>query len=134
MTTEIEITRHFVTFLSRGSFVPEATSMSIPTWDTDIAQDMAAGIVERYNTQPPFCFYFTTRGRGKNDLDSRIIRESSRYFINCQVRTLEEVRADPDSQILAANMASNEWDKVAATRKGLRWADPVLPDDVVLEN
>ena len=133
MTTKMEITQHFVTFLSPGSFVREEKTMPIAAWDTDTAQDLAADVVERHGARP-FCFYFTTRGRSQDDLDSSILKKSSRYFINCHVQTLEEVQADPASRILAANMESANWTRVATTRSGFIWTDRMLQGDAVLED
>ena len=125
------LTRHFVTFLAPGSLMQEESTMPIETWDTDAAQDMAAKIVERHGARP-FCFYFTTRGRQKDDLDSKVIKKSGRYFINCQLRTLEEVQADPENRILAANMENAGWQHVAITRNGWGWTQPFRQEDVIL--
>ena len=95
--------------------------------------DLAANITEPHGAQP-FCFYFTTRGRTKEDLDSRLVRKSGRYFLNCRTRTLEEVQADPESKLLAANMKSAGWKRVAATKTGPSWTQPIHPGDAVLKD
>jgi hypothetical protein len=125
--------KDFVVFFSPGTFVAETSEREIPSWDTDLAQKMARKITERYNATP-YAFQFVTRGRGPKDLDSKVVKKSPMYYINCKVETLEEIekRADPKEEILRANMRCNGWQKVVTTTKGWRWTQPLEKNDVVL--
>ncbi len=129
------IEKHFVTFYSPGTFVAEANVEEIDSWDVDEAQRRAKKVKQRYGAIP-YCFQFSTRTRGPDDLDSHVSKKSPMYFINCKVETLAEVEArnDPNEAILRSNMRGNNWDRIAITVKGWKWMQPVGPDDVVLEN
>lgn len=125
--------KHFVTFYSPGTFLAETTEKPIRSWSIPTAKKMAAQVVERYGAVP-YGFRFSTRTRGKDDLDSKVTERSPFYFINCKIETLEEIeqRADPKESTLLANMKCNGWDRVATTTKGWRWTQPVDDTDVVL--
>ena len=126
--------KHFVTFLSPGTFVAEDSTKSIESWDVKKAQQMAKKITERYNTIP-YAFYFTTRSRGKSDLDSHEIKRSPTYYLpHCRIETLEEVRQrnDPKERILLSNMECNGYDRIVRTTKGWRWTQPFEKDDVLI--
>lgn len=127
------IIKHFVTFLSPGTFVAEDRTKPIDSWDVPIAQAMAETITERYNAVP-YAFYFTTRTRGPDDLDSKVTATSPTYFIHCKVETLEEIeaRALPDEQILRSNMRGNGYKAVVVTTRGWKWTQPLRDGDVVL--
>lgn len=127
------IEKHFVTFLSPGTFMAENTTKSVENWDVAAAQAMAETITERYSAVP-YGFYFTTRTRGPDDLDSKVTATSPMYFIHCKVETLEEIeaRADPTEHILRTNMRVNGWKSVLVTTRGWRWTQPLRDGDVVL--
>ena len=128
-----EITKHFVTFYSPGTFVAETTERPIPSWDVTEAQRMARSIKERYGATP-YAFRFSTRSRGAKDLDSRVTRTSGFYYLHGKVETLAEIEArnDPNERILRDNMRGNGWDRVVTNTKGYRWTQPLEKDDVVL--
>ena len=63
MSTDTEMKRHYVTFMSPGTFVAEQTTKQVEAWDVKAAQKMAEGIEERYGAKP-YGFYFSTRERG----------------------------------------------------------------------
>ena len=129
------IEKHFVTFLSPGSFVAERTTKPVDSWDVPTAQAMAETITERYNAVP-YAFYFTTRARGPDDLDSKVTATSPFYFINCKVETLEEIvaRDDPNESILRSNMRGNGYKRIAVTTRGWKWTQPLQDGDIVLES
>ena len=126
--------RHFVTFFSPGTLVSEQTTRDIESWDVPKAQEMAQGITERYDAVP-YGFQFSTRTRNAEDLDSRVSKRSSMYYINCKVETLAEIekRNDPKEKILLENMRCNGWDSVVVSTKGWKWTQPLQGNDVVLE-
>lgn len=125
--------KHFVTFYSPGSFVAETTERPIDTWDVPTAQKMAKSIKERHGATP-YGFRFTTRGRGKDDLDSKVIATSPMHYLGGKVETLAEVEArnDPRDKILIQNMRGNGYERVVTTTNGYRWTQPLDKGDVVL--
>ena len=124
--------RHFVTFFSPGTFVAEATTKPIDSWDVEAAKEMAVSITERYNATP-YAFRFTTRSRSDADLDSKVVRNSPTYYLGGKIETLAEVEAREPGSILAGNMRCNGWDRIVTTTKGWKWSQPMEKDDVVLE-
>jgi hypothetical protein len=131
---KIEIEKHFVTFLSPGTFFSEDTTKPISKWDVDIAKDMARKIKERYNATP-YGFYFTTRSRGLKDLDSKVTATSPMYFLGGKVETLKQVkkRATSNDSILISNMECNGWKKIITNDNSWRVTQPFNSTDVVLE-
>lgn len=128
--------KHFVTFLSPGTFVAEQTSIEIDSWDIDSARKMAQGIVERYDATP-YGFCFTTRRRGPDDLDSHETARSGTYFLHGRIHTKAEVmaRSLPDEDILRSNMNGNGYEGVVMGVAGrysfcfpFRDGDVLLPD------
>lgn len=129
------VIKHFVTFYSPGTFVPESSSREIDSWDPTTALALAAGITERHGARP-YAFQFTTRSRGPEDLDSRVSQRSGFYYLpHCKVETLEEIRErdDPRDEILLSNMRCNKYDRVVTTTTGWKTTLPLGEDDVVLE-
>lgn len=126
--------KHYVTFLSPGTFVAEETTKEIACWDVALAKRMAKKITERHSAIP-YGFYFTTRLRTSKDFDSKQINRSPMYYLeHCEIRTIDDIRkAGLDREkILLSNMESNGWDAVVTTTKGWKWAQPLEKDDVVL--
>ena len=62
-----EVFKHFVVFLSPGSFVSERSTHAIKEWDVEEAKEQARSIIERYGATP-YAFYFMTRARNAEDL------------------------------------------------------------------
>jgi hypothetical protein len=127
------IEKHFVTFVSPGTFVPETTTKEVSFWDVEDAKEMARTIIERHGAKP-YCFYFTTR-RNDGALDSREVRRSCNYFLGGTVLTLDDVRARHDEKdaILISNMECNDFSRVIENCNSWRATLPLRPDDVVLE-
>lgn len=126
--------QHFVTFSSPGTFVHEETTKPIPSWDVERATEMAREIIERHNATP-FAFTFTTRRRDDNELDSREVARSGRYYLGGEVLTLNDIKArnNPDDRILIQNMECNGWDRVVENRNSWRITQPLEADDTVLD-
>lgn len=126
--------KHFVTFFSPGTFIAEMTEKPIDAWDVDKATKMALSITERYGATP-YGFRFNTRGRGDEDLDSKVTKTSPLYFLGGRIETLEEVEArnDPNEAILRSNMKSNGYEKCVVNDNSWRWTFPLERDDVVLD-
>ena len=131
--TTYEIAQHFVNFMSPGAMVNETTTRPIEDWDTAKAVEMSLTISERHGARP-YGFYFSTRGRRQEDLDSTGIAKSGIYFLGGTVETLQEVRDNPqDRKILLENMEGNHWDQVVTTNNGYLWTSPVRKGDAVLD-
>lgn len=129
--------RHYVTFLSPGTFVSESTTREIDCWDTKTAFEMSKSVFERYEATP-YAFYFFTKERKEDDFEPKIIKESNRYFIggkHGRFLTLEEIKAknDLDDSILIGNMITNKYERVYETTEGWKFTVPVKPDDVLLD-
>lgn len=129
--------KHYVTFMSPGSFMAEDRQVEIGEWDTRRAIDMAAGVTERYGAHP-YGFYFTTTKVGEVDgvpVESAATAKSGMYFIGCAIETVEQVEArqDPRERILLSNMKGNGWAKVVTTTKGWKWTQPFRSGDTLLD-
>lgn len=125
--------KHFVTFCNPGTFVSEQTTKEIDSWDVKQAQAMAKTIKERYGSLP-YGFYFTTRSRGENDLDSKQTAQSGMYYLGGEVLTLCDVKSrnDPKDSILISNMECNKWDKIIVNTNSWKFTAPLYENDVVL--
>lgn len=126
--------KHFVRFLSPGTFFAEETVKEIPSWDIELAIKMAREIVERHGAVP-YGFQFQTRTREDSELDSHISDESAIYYLGGEVLTRDEVqaRAREDEETLLDNMVRNNWDRVIVNTNSWRWTQPLRENDVVLE-
>lgn len=126
--------KHFVTFLSPGTFTSERLTKEIDSWSVSTAVRMSKDVTERYGATP-YGFYFTTRERGPEDLDSKVIETSPTHYLDGKVLTLQEVEDLNDSShtILIQNMRRNKWDKVVMTNNSYSWVQPLEEDDVVLK-
>lgn len=125
--------QHFVTFYSPGTFVHEETVKPIISWDIDVAMTMARGIVERHGATP-FAFRFTTRVRDDDELDSRELSVSRKYFLGGEILTRGEIEArnDPADAILIANMRGNNITRVVKNRNSFTSTHMLDDDDIVL--
>ena len=90
--SENTVTRHFVAFLSPGSFFSEETHMRIDSWDVEQAAKMASGIDERHGATP-YGFKFSTRSRAPAELDSRVTAKSGIHYFKGRIETRAEVEA-----------------------------------------
>lgn len=125
--------KHFVTFVSPGTFFSEHTEKPIESWDIMKATKMARSIKERHGATP-YGFYFTTRERRSHELDSKVTRTSGMYYLGGTVETLEEIKArkNPDERILLSNMEMNGWNKVITNTNSWKITQPLRDEDVVL--
>lgn len=126
--------KHFVTFCSPGTFVAEQTTRNIDAWDIDAAIAMAKGIKERYNALP-YGFYFTTRARNDDELDSKEVAKSPMYYLGGEIFTLDQVKAknNPNDRILISNMEINGYNRIVVNTNSWKWTQPLNKDDVVLD-
>jgi hypothetical protein len=130
----MKLTKHYVTFLSPGTFVYEETTKEIISWDVNLVLEMVPNIKERYNATP-FGFFFTTRERDEDDFDSKQTKKSNMYFLGGKVFTLKQLeeKADPDDRILIANMKCNHCEKVIINTNSWRWTQALKEGDIILQ-
>ncbi len=126
--------KHFVTFYSLGTLVAEITEKPIESWDVEEAKRMATEIKERHGAVP-YAFWFSTRSRKDDELDSKVSKEGPLYYLGGKVETLEQVkaRATPADSILIANMEGNGYDRIITNNNSWRWTQPLKPTDIVLD-
>ena len=126
--------RHFVEFLSPGTFVSECTERPIDSWNVDAAVKMAGEICERHNARP-YGFRFTTRGRKDDELDGRVIGKSGIYYLGGRVETAEQVlaRNDPKEETLRFNIEANRVKRIVVNDNSWRFTAALGDDDVVLD-
>jgi hypothetical protein len=126
--------QNFVCFLSPGTFFNEETSKPIEHWDVALAMEMSKSIKERYGATP-YGFYFYTKGRKDDELDSKIINKSTMYFLGGKIDTLAEIKArnDPADRILISNMENNDYDKVIINTNSWKVTQPFGPENVLLD-
>ena len=125
--------KHFVTFLSPGTFVPEQTTKEIESWDIAEAVRMSKSVEERYEATP-YGFYFTTRERGPDDFDSKETQRSGTYFLGGKIFTLDQIkqRNDPANTILIMNMQGNKIERVVENYNSWKSTHALKDGDVVL--
>jgi hypothetical protein len=125
--------KNYVKFLSAGTFMAEETTKEIDNWDINKAVEMSKSVTERYGAKP-YGFYFITRSRKEDELDSRVSKESDMYYLNGTVQTLEELKKEnnPNNRILISNMECNGWDRVVTTCNPWKWTQPLRDNDVVI--
>ena len=116
--------------MSPGTFLSEETSKKIGSWDVGEAIEMSKSIRERHGARP-YGFYFSTRGREDDELDSKEIDSSPMYFLGGKVLTLKGVEDENkhENSILISNMKCNGWEKVIKVKNIVQ---PLMEGDVVL--
>ena len=127
--------KHFVTFLSPGTFCHEETINDINSWDVAEAVAMARKISVRHGATP-FGFYFTTKARRENELDSKVVKTSNMYYLGGKVETIDEVRARKDLseyRRLLSNMEGIGWNRIIVNTNSWKITQPLRDDDVVLD-
>jgi len=126
--------QHFVTFCSPGTFVSETSQSPIESWDVNEAKKMAKGIKERHGATP-YGFYFSTRERKENELDSKVVKTSPMHYLGGKVETLEEVKArnDPKEETLRWNMQTNGYNRIIVNTNSYKSTFPLKDEDIVLQ-
>jgi len=129
-----DVTKHFVTFYSPGTFVSETDTKPVDSWDVQQAIEMAKSVHQRYGATP-YGFSFSTRHRGPDDLDSKEVARSNFYWLGGKIETLEETKArnDPNDRILISNMEINGWDKCVVNTNSWKFTRYLDPTDVILD-
>lgn len=133
--------RHYVTFMSPGTFVAETREVAIHRWDVETASKLAAGIVERHGARP-FGFRFSTRvERGPVDdgeggtlrVEPRTVEQSGMYYLGGEVQRYTDLIRRPDSSsALTSNMRGNGWPLCIVVVNGYRSTHPFEPTDAIV--
>lgn len=126
--------KHFVTFLSPGTFVSETTEKPIDSWDVDAAVKLAADICERHASRP-YGFKFSTRARSADELDSKVVAQSGVYYLGGKIETRAEVEArnDPKEHVLRTNMRINNIERIVINDNSWRFTAALNDGDTVLD-
>lgn len=134
--------KHYVTFLSPGTFVSEQTTREIARWDPAVAAEMSCAIVERYNARP-YAFYFSTMlsadpvpdGEGGTlRVEGKEVGRSGLHHLGGEIVTIEDVeaRCDPKDSILLSNMRYT-CPIVVDNRNSWRSTHPFEEQDVLID-
>ena len=137
------VEKHYVSFLSPGSFVDEDTRKSIAGWDTAKAVKMAKTITERYNATP-YAFFFTTvltaeaiddGMGGKLKVEERETARSGKHFLGGEIKSFDDVvkEGNPKDNILLSNMKCNDYPFVVENRNSWKAVQPFEKEDCVVD-
>ncbi len=135
--------QHYVTFLSPGTFVSEASTQPIDAWDTHEAAQRARTIKERHGAVP-YGFYFITRltappvpdgEGGMLKVQEKEVEHSGTYFLTGRIETFDEVkgRVDPKDSILLHNMEWNEYPLIVINENSYRSTLPFGVRDIIVD-
>jgi hypothetical protein len=101
--------KHFVTFLSPGTFVSETTTQEIDRWDTILAMKMARDIRERHGAKP-FGFYFETKT--SDGWEPKTVKSSGTYYLGGRLLTINDIPDTKENETLRWNMKANDIETV----------------------
>jgi hypothetical protein len=126
--------KHFVQFLSPGTFVSECSEKPIDAWDVDAAVRMARDIKERHGARP-YGFRFVTYQREDDDLNSHETARGSIHYLGGRIETRDQVEArnDPNEHILLQNMRSNDIKHIIVNDNSWRFTGEFRDDEVLLD-
>lgn len=134
--------KHFVTFLSPGTFVAEQTTEEIASWDIEKAVVFASSITERHGAKP-YGFYFTTclvaepisdGEGGKLDVAPKQVAKSGTHFLGGTLLTIDTIaeRDRKDEKILLSNMRCNDWPIVVQNANSYLVTQPFREEDMIV--
>lgn len=136
--------KHYVTFVSPGTFFSETSQKPIASWDVPTAVKLAKAVTERYGAKP-HSFYFTTvlaappiddgRGGVLEVKEKQIARSAGNYFLGGTLLTYEELEARnlKDEEILRSNMRCNGWPVVIENTNSWKATLMFEEDDCVVD-
>ncbi len=131
----------FVTFLSPGTFVSEASTYPIDSRDLRLALAMAEKVTERYGAKP-YGFRFEERivgempdGQGGKLHASKDVGMSGIYFLGGKLETVDDVvaRNDPKESVLRTNMQGNDMSIVIVNTNSYRSTLPFGEEDCIVD-
>lgn len=139
--------KHYVEFISPGTFMAETTTKEIASWDIREAAHMCKDIKERYNATP-YAFRFKTflvaddipdgEGGWIKTVPNEVASSGS-YFIDmtgkAKVRSYDEVVADNNDKerILRDNMCCNRMWFVVDTYNSFRSTNEFGENDLLVD-
>lgn len=110
----IKVIKHYATFYSPGTFMPESSTVEFPSIDLKAIAKKAEGISERYGAKP-FGFRVETQEYEKIEKDGKVFKtdtkttfSSGMYYLTGRVLTLKDVPDTEENSILRSNMESNK--------------------------
>jgi hypothetical protein len=117
------VRKHYVKFLSPGTFYDEDSSRPIREWDTREAMRMANSVTERHGSIP-YAFQFETYldadpvpdGEGGTlEVRAKRIATSGLHYIKGRVLNYVEATRSHGGTALPGNMRGNRWPLVCET-------------------
>jgi hypothetical protein len=135
--------KHYVTFLSPGTFVSEQTTRPADAWDVPGACEAARGVRERHGATP-YGFYFTTcltadpvpDGEGGwLNVQGREAERSGMFFLGGRLLFVHELRAAgrKEDKILVSNMEANDWPVCVRNDNSWRSVQPFGEKDAIVD-
>ena len=123
--------KHFVTFLSPGTFVSETTTKEIDSWSVDLAMRMARDIKERHGATP-YGFRFETKA--SDGWEPRTVKSSGIYYLGGTLLTIDDVPDTDEIKTLRWNMKNNDIETVIENTNSWKVTMPFNKSkDVLLE-
>lgn len=132
--------KHFVIFMSPGTFVSEVSERPIDDWDARAACKMAESIEERHGAKP-YGFRFSTRlcappveVEGESlDVQPKEIASSGMHYITGEAIRFDDVPVDKEHDILRSNMRCNRHPVIIENRNSYRFSTFFSPADVIVD-
>lgn len=135
--------KHYVTFMSPGTFFSESSSKEISEWNPAEAVKLGQGISERYGAKP-YGFYFETfitrdpvdDGEGGTlEIKPKSVASSGVYYLSGKLETYDQVvdRDDPKEEILRSNMRMNRYAMLVTNTNSFRSTMPFNEKDFVVD-
>lgn len=111
----MKVIKHYVTFYSPGSFMPETDTVEFPSIDLKAIAAKAKTLSQRYGAKP---FGFRVETKEYEEIitkDDKVFRtktettySSGIYFLTGRVLTLNDVPDTQENRILRSNMEGNK--------------------------
>ena len=101
--------KHYVTFYSPGSFMPESTSKEIDAWSVDLAVHYAKNIKERHGATP---YGFNFKTMESDGWSPKTVKESGMYYLGGRLMKLIDIPDTKENSILRDNMRFNNYEYV----------------------
>lgn len=123
--------KHFVTFLSPGTFFSETTTKEIDTWSVDLAMQIARDIKERHGATP-YGFRFETKT--SDGWEPKTVKSSGIYYLGGRLLTIDDIPDTKWNETLRWNMKYNDIETVIENTNSWKVTMPFdKSKDVLLE-
>lgn len=132
--------KHFVEYLSPGTFFSETSSFPIDSWSTVVAVAMASTVTERYNAKP-YGFRFSTTeytlavddDGNQHFVQPKEIAKSGIYYVTGKIVRYDEYPENKENHILRSNMFGNNWPFMVENNNSWKCVQPFEPNDSVVD-